>query len=87
MELDERMMIKWDQAADDMISQKVILLGIQSDVGEIKQHSKDTNGQVEAIAREQILLRGMVIATMAIVTLGGAVAGIAVAVIQIGGGG
>ena len=78
MELDDARIEKWDRAADDMIATKVI-------VSRIEAHVKELNGTVADLQGAQLVQRGMLMATMGIVTVTGATAGVVAAVIRLGG--
>ena len=78
MELDSDRIKKWDVAADSMIEVKVI-------VSRMEPHLEELNGTVADLKGQQLVQKGMLIATMGIVTIAGSAAGIVAAVIKLGG--
>ena len=75
MELDSDRIKKWDVAADSMIEVKVI-------VSRMEPHLAELNGTVADLKGQQLVLKGMVAATMGIVTIAGTVSGIVAVIIR-----
>ena len=75
MELDGERIKKWDRAADDTIATKVI-------VSRMEPHLEELNGTVAGLKGQQLVLKGMVAATMGIVTIAGTVSGIVAVIIK-----